>query len=235
VDLTTGFYHIVDGKRSSQGGQLVVTNPATGQPLAIVPDASRHVLNSAVAAARAAFASWSATPFYERRRKVVSVPDKIEQHSDEFALLLTAEQGRPLAGSRWEIEYLTRVYGEGLRKMELPAQTSVLPDFGRYTKRFTPLGVVCAICPWNLPVLLSYDAALPALLAGNTVVLKVSPFAPLTALRIADYAKKLLPAGVLNVITGSSVLGPWMTAHPGLCSRARPTPENESWSPPQQL
>jgi acyl-CoA reductase-like NAD-dependent aldehyde dehydrogenase len=215
VDLATGFYHIIDGKRSSQGGQLVVTDPATGQALATVPDASRPVLNGAVAAARAAFASWSAAPFHERRRKVVSVLDKIEQHSEELGLLLTAEQGRPLAASRWEIEYLTRVYGEGLRKMELPAQTGVLPDFGRYTKRFTPLGVVCAICPWNLPVLLSYDAALPALLAGNTVVLKVSPFAPLTALRIADYVKDLLPPGVLNIITGGSVLGPWMTAHPG--------------------
>jgi acyl-CoA reductase-like NAD-dependent aldehyde dehydrogenase len=215
VDLATGFYHIVNGKRSSHSGRLVVTNPATGKPLATVPDASRHVLNSTVAAARAAFASWSATPFYERRRQVASILDKIERHIEELSLLLTAEQGRPLAGSRWEIEYLTRVYGDGLRRIELPAQTGVLPNFGRYMKRFTPLGVVCVMCPWNLPVLLSYDAALPALLAGNTVVLKVSPCAPLTALRIADYAKDLLPPGVLNVVTGGSELGSWMASHPG--------------------
>jgi hypothetical protein len=79
-----------------------------------------------------------------------------------------------------------------------------------------PLGVVCAISPWNLPFMLSFLKVLPALLVGDTVVLKPSPFTPLTVLRAADYIRNLLPPGVLNVITGGDRLGPWMTAHPGV-------------------
>jgi len=87
---------------------------------------------------------------------------------------------------------------------------------GHITKRYTPIGVVGAISPWNLPVFLSFTKILPALLAGNTVVLKPSPFTPLTVLRIADYVHELLPPGVLNVVTGGDDLGPWITSHPGI-------------------
>jgi aldehyde dehydrogenase (NAD+) len=79
-----------------------------------------------------------------------------------------------------------------------------------------PIGVVGAISPWNLPVLISFYKTLPALLAGNTVVLKPSPFAPLTVLRISDYINELLPPGVFNVVTGGDDLGPWMTLHTGI-------------------
>jgi acyl-CoA reductase-like NAD-dependent aldehyde dehydrogenase len=99
--------------------------------------------------------------------------------------------------------------------MDLPEEESDVEGVGHVVKRYVPLGVVCAISPWNLPVLLSFVKVLPALLTGNTVVLKPSPFTPLTILRIADYVRELLPPGVLNVITGSDNLGPWMTSHAG--------------------
>jgi acyl-CoA reductase-like NAD-dependent aldehyde dehydrogenase len=86
---------------------------------------------------------------------------------------------------------------------------------GQVVKRYVPLGVVCAISPWNLPFMLSFLKVLPALLVGDTVVLKPSPFTPLTVLRAVDHIRELLPPGVLNVITGGDRLGPWMTAHPG--------------------
>jgi acyl-CoA reductase-like NAD-dependent aldehyde dehydrogenase len=85
-----------------------------------------------------------------------------------------------------------------------------------YSSVTQPIGVVGAITPWNLPVLISFIKALPALLAGNTVVLKPSPFTPLTVLRISDYIRDLLPSGVLNTVTGGDELGPWMTSHPGI-------------------
>jgi acyl-CoA reductase-like NAD-dependent aldehyde dehydrogenase len=99
--------------------------------------------------------------------------------------------------------------------MELPEEESDVEGVGHVVKRYVPLGVVCAISPWNLPVLLSFVKVLPALLTGNTVVLKPSPFTPLTVLRIAEYVRELLPPGVLNVITGGADLGPWMTSHTG--------------------
>src|SRR5262249_7341869 len=87
---------------------------------------------------------------------------------------------------------------------------------GHVFKRYTPFGVLGALIPWNLPVILSFMKVIPALLTGNTVVLKPSPFAPLTLLRISDHIRELLPAGVLNTVTGGDELGPWMTSHPGI-------------------
>ena len=91
-----------------------------------------------------------------------------------------------------------------------------MAHIGHVFKRYTPIGVVGAITPWNLPVIISFMKTLPALLAGNTVILKPSPFTPLTVLRISDYIRDLLPPGVLNTGTGGDQLGPWMTSHPGI-------------------
>ena len=138
----------------------------------------------------------------------------IERHIEELSALLTSEHGHPAASAKWEIEWLTKLYGPALHQMDLPDEESEMKQVGHVVKRYLPLGVVCAISPWNLPVLLSFVKVLPALLTGNTVVLKPSPFTPLTVLRIADYVNHLLPAGVLNVVTGGDDLGQWMTSHP---------------------
>ena len=214
--IASGFPHVINGKRSLRGEHLEVFDPSTGKALCTVPSADREVLDSAVNAARGALDPWCATSFDKRRTILNAVFERIDEHIVELSALLTAEQGRPMTGSKWEIEYLTHLYGKAFQKFEMMDQEGTLDGFGPYVKRFTPLGVVCVISPWNLPVALSYMAALPALLTGNTVVLKVSPFSPLTSLRIADYINDLLPPGVLNVITGNDELGPMMTAHPGV-------------------
>ena len=213
--LDRGFYNVIDGERSSLGGRLPVIDPSTDETLATVPNIDREGLERAVSAAQKAFPAWRKVPFKDRRAMLIAVLNQIEQHIDELSSLLTAEQGRPLAGAKWEIEWATKIYGDAFRRMELPEEESDVEGVGHVVKRYVPLGVVCAVSPWNLPVLLSFVKVLPALLTGNTVVLKPSPFTPLTILRIADCVRGLLPPGVLNVITGGDNLGPWMTSHPG--------------------
>jgi acyl-CoA reductase-like NAD-dependent aldehyde dehydrogenase len=100
-------------------------------------------------------------------------------------------------------------------QMDLYDKKQNVQHIGHITKRYTPIGVVGAISPWNLPAIISFVKLLPALLAGNTAELKPSPFTPLTVLRISDYINVLLPPGVFNVVTGGDDLGPWMTSHPG--------------------
>ena len=214
--LVKGFYNVIDGAKTSADKNLSVINPSTGEELATVPDIGQDLLDNAVNAARKAFPEWSTLPFSERKIILSSALRTIAEHVEELSMLLTAEQGRPLAQARWEIDLLTKAYGPAVMQMDIPEIEQEVSDIGHIFKRYTPIGVVGAISPWNLPVLLSFAKAIPALLAGNTVVLKPSPFTPLTVLRISDYISELLPPGVLNTVTGGDELGPWITAHPGI-------------------
>lgn len=211
--LGNGFYNIIDGARTSADESLSVINPSTEEELATVPDIGQSLLNDAVDAARRAFPGWSTLPFSERKAILSKAFRTIDMHAEELSVILTAEQGRPLAQARREIDLLTKAFGAAYMHMELPDKEKDVSNIGHVTKRHAPVGVVGAISPWNLPVLLSFTKAFPALLAGNTVVLKPSPFTPLTVLRISDYIRELFPPGVLNVVTGGDKLGPWMTSH----------------------
>src|SRR5258705_3510025 len=214
--LENGFYNIINGERVSAGKALSVVNPSTGKRLASVPDIDRALLDEAVNAAQKAFSGWRAVPFSQRRVILTSLLDKISEHEEELIVLLTAERGGTLAQARWEIDLVTKALGPAVLQMELREEEQDVQHIGHITKRYTPIGVVGAISPWNLPVFLSFTKILPALLAGNTVVLKPSPFTPLTVLRIADYVHELLPPGVLNVVAGGDDLVPWITSHPGI-------------------
>ena len=214
--LGDGFYNVIGGKRLAATRHLSVINPATAKALAIVPDIDAATLDDAVDAARKAFPEWRALPLARRKRVLSEVLLEIARHAEELIVLLTAEQGRPLSWARWEIDLLTNLFGPGFLKMDLPQIELDVVDIGHVFKRYTPRGVVGAITPWNVPVLISFIKAFPALLAGNTVILKPSPFTPLALLRIADYTREILPAGVLNTVTGGDELGPWMTSHRGI-------------------
>jgi acyl-CoA reductase-like NAD-dependent aldehyde dehydrogenase len=214
--IEDGFYDIIGGQRFSAERKLPVINPATGKELATVPDIADSSLDDAVDAARKAFPAWRALPLARRKEILNDVLTEIDRHAEELSVLLTAEQGRPLFQARWEIDLLTKRYGPAFMQMDLPEIEQEVAHIGHVFKRYTPMGVVGAITSWNLPVILSFIKTLPALLAGNTVILKPSPFTPLTVLRISDYTRELLPAGVLNTVTGGDELGPWMTSHPGI-------------------
>jgi acyl-CoA reductase-like NAD-dependent aldehyde dehydrogenase len=208
------FYNVIDGERGSASKRLSVVNPATGKQLAAVPDVNRVLLNKAISAARNAFAGWNATPVGHRKTILVRLLNTIGDHAHELSALLTTEQGGSLAQARWEIDLLTKAFGPVLMQMELREKEEDVQHVEHITKRYVPIDVIDADSLWNLPVILSFGKVLPALLAGDTVVLRPSPFMPLTVLRISDYIRKWLPPGVFNVVTGG--LWPWVTSHSGI-------------------
>jgi acyl-CoA reductase-like NAD-dependent aldehyde dehydrogenase len=205
----------IGGKDVAGAATLPVINPATGEPFALAPDCSRTQLDEAVAAARAAFPEWAAVPFAERQKWVASIADVLAANLDELKRLLTREQGKPheaavhdiMGGSAW---------CRATSTFDLPVHVVEDSETRRGEARRVPLGVVGAISPWNYPITLAMFKVAPALLAGNTIVLKPSPFTPLTTLRMGQLLQSLLPKGVLNVVSGGDDLGPWITSHPGI-------------------
>jgi len=214
--LENGFYNIVDGEKVAASKRLYVINPATGKQLAAVPDVDRALLNKAISDARNAFSGWGAVPFGRRKAILASLLNKIGDHADELSALLTAEQGGPLAQARWEIDLLTKAFGPALMEMAPHEKEQDVQPIEQITKRYVPIDGNGVISLWNLPIILSFGKVLPALLAGDTLVLRPSPFTLLTVLRISEYIRELLPPGIFNVVTGGHDLWPWMTSHSGI-------------------
>jgi len=213
--LTAGFPNIVNGQRIDSSRTTKISDPVTGEELASVTDTQKDGLDQAVQAATEAFPLWSSKTWNERRDLLANAMEELKAHTDELCTILIAENGRPYGMAQFEVTWILETYAPALLQMDLPDSTWNETGVGEITKRYVPLGVVAAISPWNLPFLLSFTKVLPALLAGNTVVLKPAVFTPLTVLRAADYIREILPPGVLNVISGGDDLGPWMTSHPG--------------------
>jgi acyl-CoA reductase-like NAD-dependent aldehyde dehydrogenase len=214
-DIDHDYKMTIDGRLVNGMKTFAAFNPATKQEIAQVPDATREQLDDAVAAARRAFAQWRATPAEQRRTALIRIADLIETHAEEFMALLTREQGKPRAGAAWEIG------GSALwcrETAKLTLQDEVLEDSAdrRVVTRFTPLGVVGAIAPWNFPLLLGIWKIAPALITGNCIVVKPSPFTALCTLKLGELCQEVLPPGVLNVVSGGDELGKWMSAHPGI-------------------
>ncbi|TAA43568.1 aldehyde dehydrogenase family protein [Pseudoxanthomonas winnipegensis] len=215
MDFFKDYTLTIDGQAATSAATLEVINPANEQVIARVPDASRDQLDAAVAAARRAFPAWSALPLAERQRYVARIGDAIERHAEDFMKLLTLEQGKARQGAEWEIGG-SAIWCHEIAKQELPLH--VVEDTGtrRVETRRVPLGVVGGITPWNFPVLLAIWKIAPALVAGNTMVLKPSPYTPLTTLKLGELLRGVLPDGVLNIVSGGNELGAWITAHPDI-------------------
>ncbi|MET0409921.1 MAG: aldehyde dehydrogenase family protein [Polyangiaceae bacterium] len=214
--LDLGFFNLVAGRRLPTDNRMMVIDPSTGLELATAPDIDRSGLDAAAAAARTAFPEWSMLTWADRRARIAEVIAVLRDHVPELSALLVLEGGRSPAIAEWEVRWVTDLFAPLLLEQRLSEQEWHQEGMGRVIQRHVPRGVVGAISPWNLPFMLSFVKALPALLVGNTVVLKPSPYTPLTVLRAADRISAALPAGVLNVISGGDELGPWMTSHPDL-------------------
>ncbi len=204
------------------GGQMVdgdatmeVINPATETPVATCARASKRQLDQAVAAAKAAFPAWAATPIDERRKALVAMADAIQANIPELARLLTQEQGKPLEAAMGEV-FGASAFFRYFASLDLPAKVVQDDDKGRVEIRRKPLGVIGAIVPWNFPLILMAFKVPAALLAGNTIVLKPAATTPLSTLRIAELVRDLLPPGVLNVIADANDLGAEITKHPDI-------------------
>ncbi|MFJ6573436.1 aldehyde dehydrogenase family protein [Streptomyces sp. NPDC091292] len=208
------FTMTIGGSPAEGTSTFDVVNPATGEVIASVPDCSPEQLDQAVASAGAAFPAWAARNMTERQDYLVAMADAVDAHGPELAELITLEQGKPGPVAVAEVAGLSYWLRETAR-LELRETVNQDDAERRSVTRRLPLGVVAAITPWNYPIGQASFKIGPALLAGNTVVLKPSAFTPLANLRLGEVLRDVLPAGVLNVISGRDGLGPRVTAHPG--------------------
>jgi acyl-CoA reductase-like NAD-dependent aldehyde dehydrogenase len=215
MDFDRDYTMTINGEATSAPTTIDVFNPARRAVIAKVPDATKEQLDEAVQSARRAFPAWSATPLAQRQKKLVAMAEAIESHAEQFMRLLTREQGKPRAGAQWEVGGAAIWFRE-LAKQSLEDEVIEDTPERRVITRYTPLGVVGAITPWNFPLLLAVWKIAPALLTGNCIVVKPSPFTPLVTLKLGELCRKLLPPGVFNVVSGGDSLGKWMTAHPGI-------------------
>ena len=213
--LSQAYRMLIDGALVEGRASIPVVDPATEREFARAPDCSDAELEAAIAAARKAFQTWRKVDIEDRRALVARMAPLIEPHVQELARLLTQEQGKPVAVAVREFDSTLR-FMKGLATLDLPEMVNEDTPVRRSFTRRMPIGVVAALSPWNYPVLLSWWKVVPALLAGNTVVLKPSPLTPLTVLRIGELMADLLPPGVLNVVSGGDHLGPKLTVHPGV-------------------
>ncbi|MFT0182754.1 aldehyde dehydrogenase family protein [Pseudomonas benzopyrenica] len=234
LDCVTAFLDQVHG--SFIGGQTVtgskdtteVFDPATGQPIARTHQADDATVARCVTSARAAFeaGSWSRLRPADRERILLKFADLVEQHSEELAQLETLEQGKSIHIARaievgGSVEYMrymagwaTKLEGQTLDvSIPVPAGTR----YNAYTRR-EAVGVVAGIVPWNFPLMIALWKIMPALAAGNSIIIKPADETPLTALRIAALAIEAgIPAGVFNVLIGrGSKVGAALVAHPGV-------------------
>ena len=208
--------------------RVEVVNPATEDVVATVPEAGASGVDAAVASAAAAFDGWRRTTPKDRAAAMYGLAAAIERHAEEFAELESLDVGKPLGAARAEIAGSAdkyRFYAGVGRSMGAVAAGEYKPGITSLLRR-EPIGVVAALAPWNYPMALTAWKIAPALMAGNTVVLKPSPETPLTAMLLGEVAAEVLPAGVLNVITGGATSGEALAAHPdvGMVSLTGGTP-----------
>jgi len=214
--MTASPYRLLsNGRLLETAATLTVLDPATEQPVGQAPDCPPELLDATVAAAQAAFPAWAARPQADRAAGLKVLAKAIEEQAEDLARLLTAEQGRPIAMARQEVQGCVH-WCRQVARMEQPVAEHTDPAGVRWETRRVPLGVVAAVVPWNFPLMIAVIKLAPALLAGNSVILKPSPFTPLATLRLGELAAGIFPAGVINVLSGGDALGPQLTAHEGI-------------------
>ena len=187
------------------GARLAVSDPATGAVLGHVPAFGAAEAEKAIAAAEAAFAIWRHIPAEGRAAALLRWHDLMLDHADDLALILTREQGKPLAEARGEILYgasFVRWFAEEARRLGGTVMNG--PEPGRRILSLRePVGVCAVITPWNFPNAMITRKVAPALAAGCTVVVKPSDLTPFSALALGVLAQRAgIPAGVINIVTG---------------------------------
>ncbi len=213
--MDTPYAITINGKRVPTSTTRAAINPATEKAICLFPLATREHLDQAVVAAQESFSIWRDRPLEERQALVAKLGDLISENRESFIRLLITEQGKGRAGAEWEIGGSIHWLHE-IAKQSLPSEVIVDKGEEQIVTRYTPIGVIGGITPWNFPLLLAVWKIAPALVAGNTMVLKPSPYTPLCTLWFGELAQTVLPPGVLNVISGGDELGQWMTEHPGI-------------------
>ncbi|KAL2208077.1 4-trimethylaminobutyraldehyde dehydrogenase [Sarocladium strictum] len=204
------FFNIIDGRSKTTQQVRHGINPANKEQLWPAPVSSREDVDDAVDAARRAAPAWAETSWEDRRKRVCQLADALEGSAGEFAKLLVLEQGKPISVARHEVGQAV-IMLRGSAKNSLPDQIVEETAEHRVLTRYIPVGVCVGIVPWNLNFKLG-----PALMAGNPMIIKPSPFTPYTGLKFIELAQGFFPPGVVQALAGGDELGPWLTEHPGV-------------------
>ncbi len=214
--MTTQQSLLIKGERVvGDGAAFDVINPADESVLASCRMASIGQLDQAVAAARQAFDSWRTTSDAERTALLHKIADRIEANADELARIIVREQGKPLALAQVEVGGAvawTRYNAD----LEIPVKVFEDSEHKRIEGCRKPLGVVASITPWNWPLMIAVWHIMPALRTGNTVISKPSGLTPLNTLRLVEIINEVLPAGVVNLVTGEREIGEAISRHAGI-------------------
>ena len=186
--------------------KIIVENPATNEVLETVKNCDSQDVAGEVNHAVEAFRSWSAIPLIQRRSALRTIANILDERTDELARILVLEIGKPLVEARHEVRSAATVF-RTFSDFSIDdaiirdTEDSLLQEIRR------PLGVAALIIPWNYPLLVLSWKLAPALLAGNTVVIKPSPYAPLNTMRFSELVKSVIPPGVINIVTGDDATG----------------------------
>jgi aminobutyraldehyde dehydrogenase len=205
---------------AGQGTEETIVDPASGQAVTTVREASAEQIDAAVAAARAAFRSWGQTTPQERSLLLLKLADRIEQDATAYAELESLNCGKPrMRALNDELPAIVdcfRFFAGAARCLPGSNTDEYLPGHTSMIRR-DPIGVVAQIAPWNYPLMMAAWKIAPALAAGNTIVIKPSEQTPLTTLKLAQTCAELFPAGVVNVVTGRGpTVGSALINHPGV-------------------
>lgn len=212
------FSMYIDGEAVTSANTFDVINPATGEAFASCAKGTPDDVDRAVTAARKAFPVWSSMPDAERKELCLSLAGILEENMPELMELLTKESGKPMGGL-FNIGSGMEVGGsiawvQANASLDLPIEVVQDNEDARIELHRKPIGVVGSITPWNWPLMIAIWHIIPALRAGNTVVMKPSENTPLATTRFVELANKVLPAGVLNLVNGLGDVGAALTEHP---------------------
>ncbi|NIB38379.1 aldehyde dehydrogenase family protein [Pseudomaricurvus alkylphenolicus] len=204
---------LIDGQLvEGKGSILEVINPADESLVATVATASPEQLASAINGAKLAFSSWSQTPIAERQNCLRRLVTLLKDNADDLAELLVKEQGKPLDGANMEMTF-AEVFTGYFSEQGVAHKVLIDDEVQKVELVRKPLGVVAGITPWNFPFVQAVYKLAPAVLTGNTIIIKPSPMTPLTTLRLGELANQVFPAGVVNVLADNNDLGPVLCAH----------------------
>jgi acyl-CoA reductase-like NAD-dependent aldehyde dehydrogenase len=202
----------INGRSVKAERTFEVLNPATGRYLADAPEATREQVDEVMAGALAAFQDWKLDDA-ARCAAMHAAAVELERHADELAHLLTAEQGKPLRDSLAEIEISVR-WLRWYADLDISPEVVEDSELRRIVVHRRPLGPAVAISPWNFPIQMAGKKAAQALRAGNTLVVKPSPYTPLATLKFVELLQNVFAPGVLSAVSGGADLGAWLTEHP---------------------
>jgi acyl-CoA reductase-like NAD-dependent aldehyde dehydrogenase len=208
----------IGGETVTADSYTDIRNPAnTEEVVGQAPVGTKAHLDQAVDAAAKAFESWRYSSDKERADACNAIAQVCTDNAEELAVLLTREQGKPLGGLGSQFEMGGCGAWAGYTA-SLSIEDKVIEDSAekRIIQQRVPLGVVGSITPWNWPVMIAIWHIVPGIRTGNTVVIKPSPFTPLSTLRLVELINEKLPAGLLNVVSGGDELGAELTGHPGI-------------------